>query len=203
MSIVATTYNSVTVAPAQNRWESALLLLALAGLILTTAIYTFFFGRGERVQLVAEWQLSAYSELSNSNQSLYAELLVAANEIVWLRQESGDWPDLETLQNNWIPPFYEDSSWINRGSLIWQMRSGEDLAIYLGHLGQMLEQGALMMILDREYAGTNEILVPSVWWHQNNELNFPQSADESSLILSGWKEIIPYQGIDERARLYD
>ncbi|MAY01895.1 MAG: hypothetical protein CMQ38_02810 [Gammaproteobacteria bacterium] len=192
-----------TVSPANKRWESFLLIAALLLLVMLTGSYAMLFGREDRQQVILDWQLSAYSDLQDTDQAIYNELLVAVNEITFMQQDSLDWPSVDDLRENWLPPFYQDSSWINRGSVNWQFSSGEDRAVYFGNQGQLETQGAYLLILNNEFVGTGEVLVASVWWHPQRMTGLPQSTEDSSLILAGWKEVVPYQGLDERERLSD
>ena len=154
-----------TVSPANKRWESFLLIAALLLLVMLTGSYAMLFGREDRQQVILDWQLSAYSDLQDTDQAIYNELLV--------------------------------------GSVNWQFSSGEDRAVYFGNQGQLETQGAYLLILNNEFVGTGEVLVASVWWHPQRMTGLPQSTEDSSLILAGWKEVVPYQGLDERERLSD
>ena len=193
--------------PSGNRWETILLILVLLFLVGATGFYTSQYGQKENQQQLLEWQISSFSDLHGVDQAIYNEMLVAAEEINWMVYYLGYWPDMPDFQEALLPPFYEDLSWKNNGSVNWQLKNviqegeAQGLTIYHGSGGTAPEQGAYMMVIDHKHAGNSQIIEPSLWWHTDPNAPVPPQSKIPSFILHGWKQIIPYQGIDELNRI--
>lgn len=195
------------IAPASNRWESLLLALSILILILCTAIYAEKYGIEEKVQTILDWQISAYSGLQGVDQGIYNELVVAADEIYWMQYFNGHWPIDEEFQEDLLPPFYRDESWKRNGSLNWTLKDvvqegeAQGLTLYHGNNGSIEGQGAFVLVIDHKHAGGSQVSSANVWWHPDSSAPIPPTSKTASIILHGWKEVIPYQGRDEYERL--
>ena len=200
-------WQTVTVPPSGNRWETVLLVLALAVMAGATAAYTATFGQEEPKQALLDWQISSFSGLTGVDQAIYNEMLVAAEEINWMLYYSGYWPDMPDFQEALLPPFYQDLSWQNNGSVQWQLKNvsqegeAQGLTLYHGSHGTVDGQGAYLMVIDHKHAGNVQVIQPTLWWHENKAQGLPQHSTLSSIILDGWKQVMPYYGKDERDRL--
>lgn len=203
----ASTQTTSTVQPIKNGWETVLLLSAIAGLFAVTGLYTATFGREEKSQELLDWQISSFSDLRGADQAIYNEMLVAADEINWMSYYNGYWPDMPDFQDAWLPPFYQDLSWERNGSVQWQLKNviqeGEatGMTIYHGSGGTLDGQGAYLMAIDHKHAGSAQVIASSMWRHQDVNAPVPEQSKVPSLILAGWKQIIPYMGRDELERL--
>lgn len=193
--------------PSGNRWETALLIFSLFVLIGATSLYTSTYGQREAKQELLDWQISSFSGLSGADQAIYNEMLVAAEEINWVLYYKGYWPDMPDFQKALLPPFYEDLSWKNNGSVHWQLKNviqdgeAQGLTLYHGAGGTLEGQGAYLMVIDHKHAGTAQIMQPSMWWHENSMEPLPPQSTIPSMILAGWKQVVPYYGKDEVQRL--
>lgn len=198
---------SEIIRPIQSRWETVLLGTAIVGLVLLTSLYTTTFGREEKTQELLDWQISSFSDLRGADQAIYNEMLVAADEINWMLYYSGYWPDMPDFQDAWLPPFYQDLSWERNGSVQWvldnviQEGEAQGLTLYHGSGGTLEGQGAYLMVIDHKHAGNAQVIVPSMWWHSDNNAPVPSHSKIPSLVLAGWKQVIAYQGRDELERL--
>lgn len=195
------------VAPSHTRWESVLLALALSGLVLFTALYARTYGREERPQIILDWQVSAYSDLQGADQAIYNELLVAADEIYYMQYYNGTWPQDADFQEALLPPFYRDLSWQRNGSVQWVLKDviqegeAQGLTLYHGSGSTNADQGAYLLVIDHKHAGNSQINGSSIWWHSDRFAPLPETSKVASLILSGWKQVVPYQGRNEVERL--
>jgi hypothetical protein len=41
-----------------------------------------------------------------------------------------------------------------------------------------------------------------IWWNEANHVEMPESGFRDSLILRGWKEVVPYSGDQEVRRIF-
>jgi hypothetical protein len=195
------------VPPGSNRWESAMLALALTTLVLVTVLYARTYGIEEKPQEILDWQISAYSGLQGVDQAIYNELLVAADEIYYMQYYNGYWPQDADFQDALLPPFYRDLSWERNGSMQWTLKDviqegeAQGLTLYHGGGGTVAGQGAFLLIIDHKHAGNSQINGSSIWWHADPNVAIPETSKIASIVLHGWKQVVPYQGRDEVNRL--
>lgn len=193
--------------PGTNRWESALLALALVALVAFTGFYARTFGLEEKEQELLDWQVSAYDGLQGADQAIYNELLVAADEIYYMNYYFGYWPMDADFQEAYLPPFYRDLSWERNGSLKWTLKDviqegeAQGLTLYHGGGGTLPGQGAFLLIIDHKHAGNSQINGSSIWWHPDTNVEVPETSKIASIVLHGWKQVVPYFGRDEVERL--
>lgn len=209
MMATATAQTATTekVQPSGNRWETLLLFSALFVLAVSTGLYASTYGQEDYSQELLDWQISSFSGLSGVDQAIYNEMLVAAEEINWMLYYSGYWPDMPDFQEALLPPFYEDLSWKNNGSVQWQLKNviqegeAQGLTLYHGSGGTVEGQGAYLMVIDHKHAGNAQIIQPTMWWHENKNEPLPPKSTIPSMILAGWQQVVPYYGKDELERL--
>lgn len=205
--MTTTTINASIVPPSSNRWEGALVALAVLGLVLSTLIYAERYGVEEKRQTILDWQISAYSGLEGVDQAIYNELLVAADEIYWMNYFDGRWPTDEDFQEYLLPPFYRDLSWEQKGSVQWTLKDvvqegeAQGLTLYHGTGGTIEGQGSYLLVIDHKHAGGAQVSSSTIWWHPDNVTPVPETSKTASIILDGWKQVVPYQGRDEVERL--
>jgi hypothetical protein len=197
----------VKVLPLNNRWEHGLLLSALIMLIVCTGIYVEKHGVRETQQQILDWQISAFKDLKGVDQSIYNELLVAADEVYWMNYFDGKWPQDPEFQSSLLPPFYRDANWQRNGSVKWVLKDvvqegeGQGLTLYHGSGGSLQDQGSYLLIIDHKHAGGSQVSSSTIWWNPDANSETPPTSKTASIILHGWKQVIPYQGIDEFERL--
>src|SRR5687768_2204875 len=192
MSAVATMQ---IIPPSINRWESALLAVALVALVAFTGLYAETYGIEEKEQEILDWQISAYDGLQSVDQAIYNELLVAADEIYYMNYYNGYWPMDADFQDALLPPFYRDLSWERNGSLNWVLKDviqegeAQGLTLYHGSGGTVEGQGAFLLIIDHKHAGNSQINGSSIWWHPDTNVAVPETSKISSIVLHGWKQV--------------
>jgi hypothetical protein len=195
------------VPPNHRRWETILLVTALITLVLSTGTYVETYGLEERPQEILDWQVSAFSDLQGVDQAIYTELTVAADEVQWLLYYNGYWPEDADFQDAFLPPFYRDLSWERNGSVKWTLKNvvqegeAQGLTLYHGNGGTLETQGAYLLVIDHKHAGNSQITASNIWWHPDRNAPVPETSKVPSLILHGWKQVVPYQGRDEVDRL--
>lgn len=201
---------SEIVRPGTARWESGLLLGSALFLVLFTSLYTGLFGRQQVEAELADWQLSAYSDLQGDEQALANELLLAGEEIYLMHLYNGRWPTIEDFQEIYLPPFYRDAAWRQRGELDWQWRdlspagdASRGLALYHGSGGLLPGQAAWLLLVDHAHSGTQQSRSITLWRHPDSQAGLPEETAPVSLVREGWRQVLPYQGSDESRRLED
>jgi hypothetical protein len=204
------------VQPAQPRFEGLLLAatVLVAGVL---ALYVSLHGRRDESRPLYDWQVSAFDGLSGADQSVYNALYTIQDEIPYIyddiNQFKGDndvfrWPNLDDLRELLVPPFYQDRSWEQNGSLQWTLHEplseGEmqGSVMYLGTSGTLPEQGSFLLVIGHVHAGITNNNAIVVWWNPKNTMTMPQSGFQDQLILQGWRQVVPYSGMQEVKRLY-
>ena len=191
----------------------AVTITLLAGL----ALYVKERGQNEEAVIIYDWQVSAFNTLTGADQAVYNSLFTVKDEIPYIYDdinyfnEPGEkfhWPSLQDFQDYLLPPFLMDTSWEQNGSLQWTLYEplpeGEmqGSTMYLGTDGQLAGQGSFLLVIGHVHAGftnTNSIVV---WWNEENHAEMPESGFRDSLILRGWREVVPYSGDQEVNRIY-
>ncbi len=202
-----TTSTIQIVPPNQRKWETVLLVAALVALVVSTGTYVETYGLEEKPQEILDWQISSFSGLQGVDQAIYNELIVAADEVNWLVYYNGYWPEDKDFQDGLLSPFYRDLSWEHNGSLTWTLKNviqegeAQGLTLYHGSGGTIENQGAFLLVIDHKHAGSAQIMATNIWWHPDRNAPVPETSKVASLVLHGWKQVIPYQGRDELERL--
>jgi hypothetical protein len=195
------------VPPGTNRWETPLLAAAIVFLVTCTYYYAERYGVEEPQRTLLDWQVSAFSDLQGVDQSIYNELLVAADEIYWMNYFSGYWPQDEDFQEALLPPFYRDASWERNGAVNWVLKDviqegeAQGLTLYHGSGGTLPGQGSYLLVIDHKHAGGSQVSSSEIWWHPDPDTPVPPTSKTASIILQGWKQVVPWQGRDEFDRL--
>jgi hypothetical protein len=166
---------------------------------------------------IHEWQVSAFETLAGPDQAIYNALDAAKYDILYLYDDLNlmnapgqpfRWPAISDLTESLVPPFVEDGSWKQNGSLRWSLH--EPLAqgemqgsvMYLGTDGTVAGQGSFLLVIGHVHAGFSNNNSLTIWWHPQNHLEMPQSGFRDSLILQGWREVVPWSGAAEIRRLF-
>lgn len=182
-------------------------MAGIIGLLAATGFYVLTFGHQEGPRSLESWQISAFSDLSEADQAVYNSLSIAQEEIGWIQYEIGPWPNIEDLEYFLIPPFVKDVFWSNNGSVEWQYRDvvqeGEKqgYTLYHGSKGTAQNQSAYIVVIGHLHAGNTMSNHNTIWIHENANQPLPETSKTQSLILEGWKNVVPYSGRDELERL--
>jgi hypothetical protein len=203
--------------PAGSRNEGLALLSVTILVAGALALYIAIAGRGdERIELL-EWQISAFETLEGADQAIYNSLFTVKDEIPYIYDDINmfnepgvrfRWPNLQDFQDWLLPPFYQDTSWQQNGSLQWSLH--EPLAegemqgstMYLGTNGQLAGQGSFLLIIGHVHAGITNNNAIQIWYHMNRSVEMPKSGFQDSLIRDGWQLVVPYSGDQEVDRLF-
>jgi len=74
--------------------------------------------------------------------------------------------------------------------------------MYLGTDGNVEGQGSSLLIIGHVHAGFTNNNAIAIWWNAKNHVEMPESGFKDQLILSGWREVVPYSGDLEVKRLF-
>jgi len=204
-----------TVRPKSGRQETAtigavfLSILIIAGVAISQRQVT------NPLPRLFDWQLSAFYNLSKTDQAIHTSLVTAIPEL-WLlhgdmlsMQKRGKseeaWPDIEQLaQYYYVAPFAQDLFWAQNGEVKWARVtefSFEGSTVYHGYAGTNDQQSAYLVVLSHAHKGATFNSVGNIWMHPNPNAPAPNTVVRDSLIRNGWKQVMPYSGAMERKRI--
>jgi hypothetical protein len=191
--------------PADARGETYGLLIALLVVVVAWTSLIHCRSRDEERVGLEVWQVGAFNGLNATEQGLFGDLRVAAEEVhqAYLDQK-GTWPRVDTLQVEGIAPFTRDKAWSNRGKIEWSDRLENerslDKIIFLGLRSDSGITGSFLLEV-HHHKQVDQDGPPYRIWHHPGRPESPIDATWSSLVQTGWKEIVAYQGEDEVRRL--
>jgi hypothetical protein len=161
------------------------------------------------------WQISSFYDLQPADQAIYNALITASDELWWIHggrmqfATLGDgtdpWPTVAELDTEFeLPPFVKDLAWSQHGRVRWERVAAfsfEGSTVYYGGGGTVPGQGAYLLVLSHVHKGASYADGAAMWLHPDPNAPAPTTIKTDSLIVNGWKEIVPYNGAVEVERL--
>jgi hypothetical protein len=74
--------------------------------------------------------------------------------------------------------------------------------MYLGTAGQLPGQGSFLLVIGHVHAGFTNNNAIVIWWNRANQVAMPESGFRDTLILQGWREVVPHSGAQEVKRIF-
>ncbi|AHF92203.1 hypothetical protein OPIT5_20060 [Opitutaceae bacterium TAV5] len=169
---------------AGHRAESRGVALAALAIVVLWAGVVLARHRTAEPPALAGYQRTAFAELSPVEQGLFADLRVAADEIVALGGEAGAWPEpAELAEEAALAPFAQDVAWRRRGAHVWTRidatEGGRPRVVYYG---RPADSGAA------EWALVIDDGKPGIWRRQGGGAAVRAA---SGLAAEGWLEMVP------------
>lgn len=166
-------------------------------------------------QRLFDWQISAFYDMSDADQAIYNALSTASVELWWIHGDllyySGEerakdpWPYVRELDEDYVmAPFARDVAWRQHGEVQWQRVASfsfEGSTVYHGSGGKLPGQRAWLLMLSHVHKGASYADGATIWVHPDPDAPAPQTVKRDSLIVNGWKEVVPYSGAMEVERL--
>ena len=166
--------------------RETLYLLGLCLLILAMAAAVIALQQESTTEVQLEsYQLDARRDLSAAEQGLYADLLVALEEIHYLKDETGALPPPAELADESFPPFATDMSSTQRGGHQWELARLDGGAVYLGISQELAIAGHFLLLAD-----ANSPLSDTLWLNASPAAGLPADLQQSTLIAAGWQQLI-------------
>lgn len=207
--------HTITVPPASDRFET-LLVGAVALAIIAASLLAVSQRRIEDAeQRLFDWQISAFYDLNATDQAIYNALSTAAQELWWIHgdmltfgdeaEKADPWPLVESLDEYFaLPPFTKDLAWSQQGRVNWQRIASfsfEGSTVYFGSGGTAPGQSAYLVMLSHVHKGASWTDGATIWIHPDPNTAPPATIKRDSLIVHGWREVVPYSGAMEVERL--
>lgn len=176
--------------PANYKKETFYLITAMIFIFLATSILMVNNRQEKNSFLILENEISSYEKFSGIEQSLYADLQNSLTEIEQLKNETGNFPTIQELEDEYISPFSKDFTWKERG-IDWSEKF-ENKNIYIIGISKDTNKIGNFLIDIK----INDISNSDIFY--NNTLS-KESFNENILkIRNEFKKIIPYTGKNER-----
>ena len=203
------------VKPISSRFET----LVITGVVLAVTAAALYAVSQRRVDdalpRLFDWQVSAFYDLNATDQAIYNALSTASQELWWIhgdmltfgdeKQKADPWPVVDELDEYYaLPPFARDLAWEQQGRVNWQRvasYSFEGSTVYFGSGGQAPEQSAYLVMLSHVHKGASWADAATIWLHPDVNTTPPPTIKRDSLIVNGWREVVPYSGAMEVERL--
>ena len=74
--------------------------------------------------------------------------------------------------------------------------------MYLGTAGLLPGQGSFLLVIGHVHAGFTNTNAIVIWWNEKGLVYMQESGFRDSLILRGWREVVPYTGDQEVRKIY-
>jgi hypothetical protein len=199
---------SRTVVPAQihRKAETLLICVAVAVLVAMAVAHGLARGVDRRPPPLLDWQVSSFTDLSESDQAIHSALIVAGEEIGYMNSDFGDWPAPEELDKILLPPFVKDEFWKQHGGVDWSLiraasyQNGGDTG-YMGVHGAAAGQHSYLLLFRHRHVGAAYANQIDIWIHRSVDPPVPLSTKAEALVSVGWKQVVVYSGADELVRL--
>lgn len=204
---------AAVVPPRTGRRET----LVVAGIVVAIAVVAVVLADARKVDNYAPrlfgWQISSFYDLNDTDQAIYNALVTASEELWWIhggrltfpQPDQEPWPTVAELAEDYeLPPFVKDLAWEQQGRVEWQRIaefSFEGSTVYYGGGGQVPGQSAYLLVLSHVHKGASYADGATMWVHSDPNAPPPDTIKTDSLIVNGWREIIPYLGSTEVERL--
>jgi hypothetical protein len=203
------------VTPASGRFETWALASVATAILVSAGVGVDVRQVEEGEPRLFDWQISAFYDLNPTDQAVYNAVLAASEELWWIHgdiltfgseEERADpWPTVAQLDAEYLmPPFTRDMAWSQQGSVRWERIASfsfEGSTVYFGSGGQAAEQSAYLLMLSHVHKGASYANGATIWVHEDPNVAAPDTVVRDSLILNGWKEVVPYSGAMEVERL--
>ncbi|QJB56952.1 DUF6162 family protein [Pseudodesulfovibrio sp. zrk46] len=201
----------VVVKPSGSGTESRLVLMVALLTIAICSAAIVLRNTAAKAKEVPTWQVDAFEDLRAEELAIFNGLISAAPEIdIFHEDEGGEWPSVDALAADFIPPFVQDAAWKKNGAMAW-IRSiintqDKHIAMYVGHPLDVTKSGSFMLVMLHDHvkkegnAGGATHAPYEVWIHASPVAEIPSMVTDQALINKGWREVVARKGDDETRR---
>lgn len=178
--------------PADSKKETLWLTAVMIFILLTASILIIHQKVEKNIFLISENEISSYEKFSGIEQSLYIDLQNALVEIGEIEKETGKFPAIQKMEEEYIPPFTKDFIWKERG-VDWEERFENENFYILGIRKDDSKTGNFLVKINLNNIQNSDIFY-------NNTLKKNDFNKNISELKKEFKKIVPYTGKDERNR---
>ncbi|MGX9938171.1 DUF6162 family protein [Advenella kashmirensis] len=178
--------------PAGAGHETGAVLAVCAVIVLLATLTIVLRTTSASVSQIQAGQIDARHGLTAAEQGVYADLLVAAEEIGFAQAPL----QVSDLAEQMIPPFVEDASTARRGGHDWQMRQEGPVVAYIGVTQDPNTAGSMLLRVTRSPDTTTHAEhqgnLAQVWLHKTTgaAARVPAGLKPDNLTQEGWQQIV-------------
>ena len=178
--------------PAGAGHETGAVLVVCAVIVLLAALTIVLRTTSAPVSQIHTDQIDARHGLTAAEQGVYADLLVAAEEIGFAQTP----PQVGDLAEQMIPPFVVDASTSRRGGHDWQMKLEGQVVAYIGVTHAPNTAGSILLRVTRSpddtTHGEHKGNQAQVWLHKTTGVaaQVPAGLNPDNLTQEGWQQIV-------------
>lgn len=191
------------VRPAGAGHETLWVLLASACVLVVAAILIGVRSQPLEAAVLSSYQVDARTQLNAAEQGVHADLLVAAEEILAMREADKAVPGIDQLRGMDLPPFVAGVGAAARGAHEWRSLSqGSDVA-YVGRSASPDVAASFLLRLPpahHEAEASNKANAHShdeaanaeaeVWVRREGAEAWPEQLDNAALVRQGWRQVV-------------
>ena len=152
--------------PASSKKENVILIITVVLLILTAALLIKLRKTEAPKQKIKENEVSSYSDFSNIEESIYADLINFVSEIK-MKGKDEELPTIKQLEDELMPPFTKDITWEERGKLTWERIDKNKKTYYVGLCENVMTSGNFLVAVDNENKENTKILFIKTHIHKD------------------------------------
>lgn len=162
-------------------------IIAVAGLVVSLRVTP------ETTTEIAEYQIDARRDLTVAEQGLYADLLIAVDEIAAIGDATP--PTVAALTEEGLSPFFKDVTSVQRGDHVWTDVTANGDVAYLGVTGDTAIAGSLLLRLPPQekhdgHAHDAAPVVATVWLNRQAQVGTPARLSDDDLVKAGWRHVV-------------
>lgn len=178
--------------PAAAGHETAAVLAACAVIVLLATLTIVLRTSSAPVAQIHAGQIDARHGLTAAEQGVYADLLVAAEEIGLASAP----PRIADLAAQMIPPFVVDASTVRRGGHEWQMKQEGHMLAYVGVTKAPDTAGSMLLRMahpiDADGHPDPHNTLTQVWLHKptGGQTQLPATLNPDNLVQEGWLQVV-------------
>ncbi|HBP31977.1 MAG: DUF6162 family protein [Advenella sp.] len=178
--------------PAGAGHETGAVLAVCAGIVLLATLTIVLRTTSAPVSQIQTDQIDARHGLTAAEQGVYADLLVAAEEVGFAQTP----PQVSDLAEQMIPPFVVDASTGRRGGHDWHMKQEGQVVAYIGVTQAPTTAGSMLLRVTHSpgaasYAKEQDSPA-QVWLYKTTDAaaQVPAALNPDSLTQEGWQQIV-------------
>ena len=178
--------------PAGAGHETGAVLAVCAAIVLLATLTIVLRTTSAPTSHIQSDQIDARHGLTAAEQGVYADLLVAAEEIGFAQTP----PQVNDLAEQMIPPFVVDASTGRRGGHNWHMKQEGQVVAYIGVTHAPNTAGSMLLRVTRSPDAANDAeqqgSPAQVWLYKTTgaAAQAPVALNPDSLAQEGWQQIV-------------
>lgn len=179
------------VKPAGVGHESLWVVIMSAVVVLVAGIVISLRVAPDVITEIAAHQIDARHDLTIAEQGVFADLLVAVDEIVMPDLHAS--PSVEQLSEDGISPFARDMAATQRGAHQWTLERKETADLYVGVTSAIDTAGTfLLRVPNKKNDGHahDAHAASDIWINRVAGAHMPTKIEDADLIRTGWRQVV-------------